>query len=169
MSPLEGRDALYAAFLAAAIDPALRPRVSEVKGGYAQAKIPKVLAALDAWAATPRKGRWLEDELALGEILYNHGLYFETHEYLEAAWQGAPPEWEAGVQGLIQIAAGFHKLELDPEGRGGALYLLERGLQKVRGCAPLGAHADGLEAALRPAIVSLSKNETPSPPRLKWT
>ena len=72
--------------------------------------------------------QWLERADALGA----EGRFFEAHEELELAWNAAEGETKILFQGLIQIAAGLHRLKLHPEKTDGAFYLLDRGLEKLR-------------------------------------
>ena len=96
-------------------------------------------------------GKTLQGWLDRADELGAEGRYFEAHEELELAWKGAGGEVKVLLQGLIQIAAGLHRLRLHPEKIGGAFYLLDRGLEKLdrtRGLLapePLAA----LKAALR--------------------
>lgn len=134
----DARRAEYAVFLAALIDSKHAGRLS--------GELRKVH---DEWKAADRPDDWLHRELLLGALLFRHGLYFEAHEYLEEAWKSAPEDWKEAVQGVIQVAAGFHKRELDGGLTPGAQYLLERGLQKVRARAGLlGELAKELEGAV---------------------
>ena len=61
--------------------------------------------------------------------LANHGLFFETHELLEPAWFKAAEPARTALQGLIQVAVGFHHLESG--NRAGARSLLDLGVSKV--------------------------------------
>jgi hypothetical protein len=54
-----------------------------------------------------RQVRLLED----GIVLFNRGQFFEAHEVWEEAWRGARGDDELFLHGLIQVAAGFHKLQ----------------------------------------------------------
>lgn len=138
---LDEKKRLYAVFLAALIDPSKHR--SKLTG--------PLLEVLDLWKAAEKPEDWLHRELLLGALLFRRGLYFEAHEYLEAAWKDAPEEgWKQAVQGVIQIAAGFHKREHDGGGKSpGADYLFERGLAKVRAHAGLlGELAAELEGAV---------------------
>ena len=77
-----------------------------------------------------------------GILLFNRGCYFESHEVLEEVWKITSGEEKLWVQGLIQAAAGFHKLKLGfPDG---ALKLLKRSAAKLqeRGEPKNPAHAD---------------------------
>lgn len=71
---------------------------------------------------------WLDRADELGA----EGRYFDAHEELEFAWKEADGELKILYQGLIQIAAGLHRLKLHPEKKDGAFYLLDRGLEKLR-------------------------------------
>lgn len=70
---------------------------------------------------------WLDraDELAAA------GRYFDAHEELETPWKEASGDEKIVLQGLIQLAAGLHRLRLDPTQPDGAFYLLDRGLEKL--------------------------------------
>ena len=61
--------------------------------------------------------------------LANHGLFFEVHELLEPVWFQATEPARTALQGLIQIAVGFHHLENG--NREGARSLLVLGLAKT--------------------------------------
>lgn len=60
------------------------------------------------------------------------GLYFDTHEYLESRWKRSEGKLKLHLQGLIQLAAALHKLELDPRAVEGARYLALRGFDKLK-------------------------------------
>jgi len=65
-----------------------------------------------------------------GRDAFNRGEFFEAHEHWEDVWREFPVAERAGLQGLIQIAAGLHHLR---ESRPGpALKLLDKGLVKLR-------------------------------------
>lgn len=61
---------------------------------------------------------------------FNQGHYYEAHEEWEAVWLELVGTEKTLCQGLVQIAAGYHKLSLG--GVSGARKLLERGLALVR-------------------------------------
>ncbi len=65
------------------------------------------------------------DELA------SAGRYFDAHEELEAGWLAAAGDEKILLQGLIQLAAGLHRLKLDPSKTDGAFYLFDHGLEKL--------------------------------------
>ncbi|MGH2405281.1 MAG: DUF309 domain-containing protein [bacterium] len=49
--------------------------------------------------------------IATGAALFNAGLFFECHEFLEDIWRVAPSADRAFYHGLILIAAGFYHYE----------------------------------------------------------
>jgi hypothetical protein len=76
-------------------------------------------------------GKPLQAWLDRADELGAEGRFFDAHEELEAAWNAAGGETKTLFQGLIQIAAGLHRLKLHPERTDGAFYLLDRGLMKL--------------------------------------
>jgi predicted metal-dependent hydrolase len=78
-------------------------------------------------------GKPLQAWLSRADELGGQGRYFDAHEELELAWKQADGSEKILLQGLIQIAAGLHRLKLDPSKPDGAFYLLDRGLEKLRG------------------------------------
>jgi len=88
--------------------------------------------------------------LERGVELFNKEDYFEAHEVWEDAWRQEQGERRRFLQGLIQVAAGFVKLQRrQPRG---AKALLERGAENIR------THADdefGLD--LPPLLESVSQ------------
>lgn len=77
-------------------------------------------------------GRTLAGWLARADERGAAGRYFEAHEELELAWKDAAGAEKILLQGLIQVAAGLHRLRLHPEKPDGAFYLLDRGIEKIR-------------------------------------
>ena len=77
-------------------------------------------------------GKSLQAWLDRADELGADGKFFEAHEELELAWNEADGETKLLIQGLIQIAAGLHRLKLHPDKTEGASYLLGRGLEKLR-------------------------------------
>ena len=73
----------------------------------------------------------LQQALARADELGSEGRFFEAHEELEEFWMEADGDEKVLLQGLIQVAAGLHRLTLDPAKTGGADYLIGRGLEKL--------------------------------------
>ena len=70
---------------------------------------------------------WLDRADELGAA----GRYFDAHEELEAGWMAASGDEKILLQGLIQIAAGLHRLKLDPSKTDGAFYLFDHAIEKL--------------------------------------
>ncbi|MDR7486598.1 MAG: DUF309 domain-containing protein [Armatimonadota bacterium] len=58
-----------------------------------------------------RRPRGIPPVVWKGAVLFNGGLFFECHEFLEDAWRAAPPEEKPFYHGIILVAAGFYHLE----------------------------------------------------------
>jgi len=136
MLPVDLRNKLYALFIACLkssekISDFNRLRASGSEQAYLQDRIPRYQAVLKAWSKkVPSSSR--EDALALSELLFNQGLFFDCHEFLETSWNASEGSWKTCFQGIIQIAAGFHKLELNAQSTAGAAELIEKGLNKLK-------------------------------------
>jgi predicted metal-dependent hydrolase len=79
----------------------------------------------------------VDDSLALGARLFDAGEFFEAHEAWEQHWRRASDETERRLlQGLIQVAAAFHKL-LVTRSTQAAQRLLAKGLAKLDACPEL--------------------------------
>ncbi len=70
------------------------------------------------------------DALARGAALFNQGLYWESHEAWEELWLELEDEPRLFVQGLIQVAAGYHKATVQMQPRG-CVKLLTSALAKL--------------------------------------
>jgi hypothetical protein len=75
-----------------------------------------------------------------GRELFNARQFFEAHEAWEQAWLVEEGPTRRLLQGLIQIAAGFHKAGTGVAG--GCVRLIEAGLDKL----PAGSPDPALEA-----------------------
>jgi hypothetical protein len=96
-------------------------------------KLTKFSTALQEWSPD-KKDTPVRQALKKGELLFNHHLFFEVHEVLEARWMLETGEEKRFLQGLIQIAVAFYHRE-----RGnlrGALSLLQDGLEKIASHRP---------------------------------
>jgi hypothetical protein len=80
--------------------------------------------------ASRSAGGEVEQALEQAACLFNEGLFFEVHEVLEAVWLKQDGQARRFLQGLIQIAVGFHHLE--NKNLNGALSLLREGWEKAR-------------------------------------
>lgn len=68
--------------------------------------------------------------LERGAKLFNQGLYWEAHEAWEELWLELEDEPKLFVQGLIQVAAGYHKATVQMQPRG-CVKLLTTALEKL--------------------------------------
>lgn len=109
--------------------------------------------------------RTLADWLARADALGAEGRYFEAHEELEAGWKAAAGPEKTLLQGLIQVAAGLHRLRAKPAEREGAFYLLDRGLEKLRAAAAL---LDPASLAALAAAVARAKVSGRAPESLRF-
>lgn len=75
---------------------------------------------------------------------FNNGLYFECHETLEEIWLEEHGDERKFYQAIIQIAAGYYKLEQGVPV--GALKLWRMGIEKLQVYSPayLGVNVDAL-------------------------
>jgi hypothetical protein len=104
------------------------------------------------------------DALVGGARLFDDGRFFEAHEAWEQHWRvERDPERRRLLQGLIQVAAAFHKLL----GRGApdsAARIFSRGLAKLDACPTLIAEL-GL-GGFREAVRAYARATTgPAPDR----
>ena len=91
-------------------------------------KLHRYAAALEEWDADPRQAA-RETALRKAALLFNHHLFFEVHEILEAQWRTEEGDPRLFLQGLIQVAVAFYHLER--HNYRGALSLLHDGLEKI--------------------------------------
>lgn len=92
----------------------------------------------------------LVSPLRLGLILFNAGLFFECHEFLEDVWRATRGADREFYHGIIQIAAAFYHFEKGNQH--GARTLLEKAISKLQPYRPrhLGVNVDSLLADLAP-------------------
>jgi predicted metal-dependent hydrolase len=87
----------------------------------------------------------VDDPYARGARLFDAGEFFEAHEVWEAHWRGATDNVERDFfQGLIQVAAAFHKL-LVMKSADASSRILAKGLARLDGC-PAQIHGMDLAA-----------------------
>jgi hypothetical protein len=83
----------------------------------------------------------LRDAVARGAVLFDAGAFFRAHEVWEEHWRVETDETRRRfLQGLIQIAAAFHKLFVTGSADS-ALRLLTKGLAKLDRCPTLASDA----------------------------
>ena len=86
---------------------------------------------------------------------FNRQLFFECHETLEEIWLEEHGEDRKFYQGIIQIAAGYYKLQQGVPV--GALKLWRTGIEKVESFGPkfLGINVESLVTAVRANLAQL--------------
>lgn len=105
---------------------------------------------------------------------FNDRLFFECHETLEEIWLEEHGEDRLFYQGIIQIAAGYFKLEQGVPA--GALKLWRTGLDKVAPYAPVhfGISVESLMHAVKADLARLESdqqagaNVTLNPPTINF-
>ena len=103
--------------------PAFTPEWAEIA-----TKLLHYSAALAEWAPD-EVAPAIRHALRKGVLLFNHHLFFEVHEVLEARWIKEAGEERRFLQGLIQIAVAFYHLK--NHNLRGALSLLQDGAEKI--------------------------------------
>lgn len=86
---------------------------------------------------------------------FNQALFFECHETLEEIWLEDHGEDRKFYQGIIQIAAGYFKLQQGVPA--GALKLWRTGLEKIEPYGPvhLGVNVELLASAVKNQLARL--------------
>jgi predicted metal-dependent hydrolase len=90
---------------------------------------------------------------------FNQQLFFECHETLEELWLEERGEDRKFYQGIIQIAAGYYKLQQGVPV--GALKLWRTGLEKLQPFGPVfyGINVESLIGAVRANLAQLEAGE----------
>lgn len=103
---------------------------------------------------------------------FNEQLFFECHETLEEIWLEDHGEDRKFYQGLIQVAAGYFKLQQNVPA--GALKLWRTGVEKLEPYGPvcLGIDVDALIRAVKQNLqelerVQLSSLDSLTPPTIR--
>jgi predicted metal-dependent hydrolase len=98
---------------------------------------------------------------------FNQQLFFESHETLEEIWLEDHGPDRLFYQGIIQIAAGYFKLQQNVPA--GALKLWRTGLEKIAPYGPihLGVNVEALAEAVERNLSDLDQNQKTGAQRLK--
>ena len=108
-------------------------------------------------------------EMALGQaaLLFDGRLYFEVHELLEPYWLRAAGRERETLQGLIQVAVGFHHLS---NGNGaGARALLHDGAAKLFAREIGGIAVDAFARAVVSTLDEVIRLGVDAPARFQWS
>jgi len=109
----------------------------------------------------------LDRALAQAALLFDARFYFEVHEALEPYWLRAAGGDREALQGLIQIAAGFH--HLSNGNSAGARALLHDGPGKLLGRAIGGLALDPFAKAVISILDEVMRLGADAPARFPWS
>jgi hypothetical protein len=168
--PAAGETRLAAVHLIDRGGAALLP-VHAPHAGAVQAHAARALRAAHAFRPGP-SGEAGGRACRAAAALWNERLFFEVHEVLEAVWKTAVGSERQALQGLIQIAVGFHHLAHG--NRRGAASLLGEGRARLASVPastlPAVDVARLLDATARWESALASGDPAPDdPPRLELT
>jgi hypothetical protein len=103
------------------------------------------------------------DAFLQGARLFDRGAFFEAHEAWEKRWLvETDASWKTFLQGLIQVAAGFHKLVVVRD-RASAARLFDKGLAKLV-TRPEGIEAEALARFCEEVCAEAARIATGTPP-----
>jgi uncharacterized protein len=109
----------------------------------------------------------LEMALRQAALLFDGRFYFEVHELLEPYWLRAAGRERETLQGLIQVAVGFHHLG---NGNGaGARALLHDGAAKLLGRHIGGVAVDRFARAIISTLDEVIRLGVEAPGRFLWS
>lgn len=109
----------------------------------------------------------LETALGQAALLFDGRLYFEVHELLEPYWLRAAGRERETLQGLIQVAVGFH--HLSNGNGGGARALLHDGAAKLLAREIGGVAVDAFARAVVSALDDVIRLGVDAPARFPWS
>lgn len=98
--------------------------------------------------------RTLAEVLEAAAALFDAQLYFEVHELLEPWWRDAVGPTRETLQGLIQVAAGYHHVA-NGNLEGGRT-LLDDGITRLAGGRMEGLALEAFARAVRTTLASLA-------------
>ncbi len=103
----------------------------------------------------------IQEEIWRAAALFNAGLFFECHEYLEDVWRSAPGPERGFYHGLVQAAAGCYHFE--KANAHGARTLIRKAIAKLEPFAPThrGVEVAAFLAGLRRVLLRLDRGLPP--------
>jgi uncharacterized protein len=122
---------------------------------YLRRQAARVVVALGLLRSSHRPA--VPGEIWRAAALFNAGLFFECHEYLEDIWRAASEPERAFYHGLVQAAAGCYHFE---KGNAhGARTLIEKAIAKLEPYAPVHHEVDirALIAGLRRVLARVER------------
>ena len=118
-------------------------------------------------------GRSTVESIEVGAALFNEGLYFEAHEYLEELWHGAKGREKEFIKALIHLSVALYHMEF--LNLKGAFNYLKRTLSALDGfedgyqgvkVTDLISEIEGFELALSEYSVIESPQQIPRLPKI---
>ncbi len=115
---------------------------------------------------------WNNGELKEGLRCFHSRAFFEAHEHWETVWLAAQEPEKMFLQGLIQVAAGFHHFQRG--NRAGTISLLRSAVRRLDRYPEsfAGLEVAPLRAAIRlwlEALETVPPSSPPSLPQLQLT
>ena len=143
-----------------------------LKGAYRSDRDELCERTRRAWAVVknwPHSGREpsLSQALDQAAALFDARLDFEVHEFLEPFWMSAQGPGKEALQGLIQVAVGYHHLANN--NLTGARLLLEEGSAKLVGRRLEGLDLDAFALALRQTLERISQLGAEGAGKFDWS
>ncbi|HKV69649.1 MAG TPA: DUF309 domain-containing protein, partial [Gemmatimonadales bacterium] len=122
---------------------------------YLRRQAARAMVAQRLLVSSQRAG--LPEEIWRAAALFNAGLFFECHEYLEGVWRTAPDAERAFYHGLVQAAAGCYHMEKGNVH--GTRTLLQKAIAKLEPYSPVHREVDvaSLLAGLRGVVTRLDR------------
>jgi hypothetical protein len=122
---------------------------------YLRRQVARVAVAIRLLESSRPAG--IPEEIWRAAALFNAGLFFECHEYLEDVWRAAAPPERSFYHGLVQAAAGCYHLEKGNVH--GARTLLQKAVAKLEPYAPAhrGVDVAALLAGVRRVLARLER------------
>lgn len=109
----------------------------------------------------------LDVVLGAAAALFDAGLYYEAHEWLERYWRDADGDDREGLQGLIQVAVAFEHLARDNVP--GARSLLSQGSARMMGRRLRGLDLDSFARAANACLDRIVASGAAAPQEFDWT
>ena len=109
----------------------------------------------------------LSEALDESADLFDAGLYFEVHELLEPYWMRAEGQAREILQGLIQVAVGFHHLAT--HNVSGAKMLLEEGSARLFGKRLEGLDLNAFALAVRRSLERIHQLGAEASRKFDWS
>jgi predicted metal-dependent hydrolase len=103
---------------------------------YFKQRVQSTVAMMQAYNQTPMPQglSHIQEGVFKACLLFNHQLYFETHELVEALWLEENGRPKTFLQGIIQVSVAFHHLLY--HNYYGAMVLIKEGTEKLRPYLP---------------------------------